>query len=104
MPKGDAQAEALLPFQAEFAAIHGNFERAIESCLGKVVGIQQTDSALFDSKFLQAAAGEFDHDRQLLSRANGDAKLRIFQFGESFREKIDAHAEAILFKAVAQLA
>src|SRR6266852_2498917 len=104
VPEGDSEAQALLPLQINFTAIDRDFEDAFEGGLGHGLRIQQTKAPLFYGEFLHAAARELDHHGQFFGGANGYAKFGIFEFGESFREKINAHAQAILVESVTQLA
>jgi len=103
VPKGDTQPQLALALKVKLIPVNGNFQYALEGSLSDELGIKQADKVLFDGKALDVAALEIHDDGQLLGTADGDAKLGVFQFAERFREGIDAHAEALLLEAVAQL-
>src|SRR5260370_939916 len=103
VPQRDTQAQLALPLQVELVPVNGNFQDALEGSLSDELGIEQADKVLFDSEALNVAALEIHDDSQILSAADGDSKLRVFQLGERFGERIDAHAEALLLETVAQL-
>src|SRR5438132_3118638 len=103
VPKCNSKAQPVLTFEVDLVPVDGNFQDALEGGLGDQLGIEQADKVLFDGEALDVAALKFHDDGQILSAADGDAKLGVFKLGESFRERIDAHAEAILLETVAQL-
>ena len=103
VPERDAEAQLGLTFEIDLVPIDGNFQDALEGSFGDEFGIEQADKVLFNGEALNVATLEIHDDGQILGAADGDAKLGVFQFGESFGERIYAHAEAILFEAVTQL-
>src|SRR5690242_8129521 len=84
MPQSDAEAELCLPLEINLVFVDGNFNDAFERSVGNESRIHQTDQCFFNRKLLQMAAIQFDDDGYFFSAANGNAKLRIFEFAEGF--------------------
>ena len=103
VPERDAEAQSRLAFEVELVPVDGDFQDALERCFRNELGIEQADKVLFDGEALDVAALEIHDDGQILGAADGNAKLGVFQLGESLGERIDAHAEAIFFETVTQL-
>ncbi len=72
MPQRHAEAQALLAFEIDVAAINRDFENALERGFRGALRIQQAYSAFFDREFVQPSAFQLDHYREFFRSTNGD--------------------------------
>ena len=80
MPQRDAKPKLCLAFQADFAAMDGDFKYSIKGSFGDALGIEKAKSPLFYRKFLQVAAHELHYDVDFFGRADRDPEFAIFKF------------------------
>ena len=80
VPKGDAELELGLAFQADFAAMDRDFEYAIKGSFRDAFGIEQAKAPLFYREFLQVPAHELHYDVDFFGGTDGDSEFAIFKF------------------------
>src|SRR5712692_10838597 len=103
MPQRNSEFQLGLPFDVDLVLLDGYFQNPFERHFCDELRAQQTDAIFLDCELLEVPALEFHHDGHFIRAADGDAELQILEFPERFGERIDPHAEAPFFEAVAQL-